>query len=85
MWDDDAGAKAGEIVIPNMLRLLHVELAIAIEQRSINSRFFVSILSSGLRESKDWAFSVAMFSNWALRSLCRPIGRFLKAWRRPMS
>ena len=30
--DDDAGAEAGEIAIPNLLRLLNVELAVAIEK-----------------------------------------------------
>ena len=30
--DDDAGAEAGEIVIPNQLCLLNVELAVAIEK-----------------------------------------------------
>lgn len=30
--DDDAGAETGEIVIPNQLGLLHVELAVAIEK-----------------------------------------------------
>ena len=30
--DDDAGAETGKIVIPNLLRFLDVELAIAIEK-----------------------------------------------------
>ena len=32
MGDDHAGAEAGEIVIPDLLRRLHVELAVAIEK-----------------------------------------------------
>src|SRR6266852_7691041 len=32
MRDDDARAEAGEIVIPHLLRLLNVELAVAIEK-----------------------------------------------------
>ncbi len=32
MRNDDTGAEAGEIVIPNQLRLLDVELAVAIEK-----------------------------------------------------
>jgi len=31
--DDDAGAEAGEIVIPNQLRPLNVESAVAIEKK----------------------------------------------------